>query len=247
MEFNLLHDQFAPVRQSKGLVCCGLDDPDAWTLIDCQDDLIGSEGCMAEVDLKRFLHKVQQLNALVESLDSDPSRRDALVACSDHNQVVQLARLWGYEIGRRWGESYPTEDGWVGSASSDTTGGSEAIDHLLRSAVPTEGTERVRELQRGPGWHLDLIHSCAASSPDGFWYDQEEHEWLTLLRGSARLALQDPDQGLDLSVGDGLYLAPHRRHRVERTDPQPGTLWLALYWEIPDDGGRPAPARITSQ
>ena len=90
-----------------------------------------------------------------------------------------------------------------------------------------------------------ILPSCAASSADGYWYDQDEHEWLTLLRGSARLALQSPEQTIDLSVGDGLYLAPHRRHRVERTDPEPGTLWLALYWETSDEDGRPTPARLT--
>ena len=202
---------------------------------------------MAEADLQRFLHKVHQLNALVASLETDSLRRDALVACSDHNQVVQLARSWGYEIGRRWGDSVPSDDRRPVSASSGVMGGPDGMDPLLRSPTPPEGTERVRQLQCGPGWHLDLIHSCAAVTPSGFWYDQHEHEWLTLLRGSARMALQSPDQSIDLSVGDGLYLPPHRRHRVERTDPEPGTLWLALYWEISEDDERPTPARITSQ
>ena len=202
---------------------------------------------MAEADLQRFLHKVQQLDALVASLETNPQRREALVACSDHNQVVRLARTWGYEIGKRWGESVLSDDPGPGAQSSGSLSSPEGIDPLLRSALPPDGTERVRQLQSGPGWHLDLIHSCAASSADGYWYDQDEHEWLTLLRGSARLALQSPEQTLDLSVGDGLYLAPHRRHRVERTDPEPGTLWLALYWEASDEDGRPTPARITSQ
>ena len=202
---------------------------------------------MPEVDLQLFLHKVQQLNALVASLETNPQRREALVACSDHNQVVRLARTWGYEIGKRWGESPPLQDVLLGSQSSGGMIRPDGIDPLLRSVVPAEGTERVRQLQSGPGWHLDLIHSCASSSVDGFWYDQHEHEWLTLLRGSARLELQSPEQMIDLSVGDGLYLAPHRRHRVERTDPEPGTLWLALYWETSDEGERPTPARMTSQ
>ena len=202
---------------------------------------------MAEADLQRFLHKVEQLDALVASLETNPQRREALIACSDHNQVVRLARTWGYEIGKRWGETVPSEDPEPEAQSSVSLASLNGIDPLLRSAVPPDGTERVRQLQSGPGWHLDLIHSCAASSADGYWYDQDEHEWLTLLRGSARLALQSPEQTIDLSVGDGLYLAPHRRHRVERTDPEPGTLWLALYWEASDEEGRPTPARITSQ
>jgi cupin 2 domain-containing protein len=27
-------------------------------------------------------------------------------------------------------------------------------------------------------------------------------------------------------------IAPHRRHRVTATDPNPGTVWLALFWSV---------------
>ena len=61
--------------------------------------------------------------------------------------------------------------------------------------------------------------------------DQCDHEWVLVLRGSACVALQNPDRIVDLSPGDHLLLSPHQRHRVERTDPDPGTLWLALHWD----------------
>ena len=54
---------------------------------------------------------------------------------------------------------------------------------------------------------------------------------MLVLRGSACVALQNPDRIVDLSQGDHLLLSPHQRHRVERTDPDPGTLWLALHWD----------------
>lgn len=170
---------------------------------------------MAEDDLQRFLHKVQQLNALVSSLEGDPDRRALLAACSDHNAVVKLASEWGYNIGRRWGE-HPV---------------SLADPNNLLSPTTAAAGEEVEELiVSGPGWRLVRIHSNAASSPVGFWYQQNEHEWLTILRGSARLRLADPELCLDLSVGDQVTLPSGRRHRVERTDPDLGTIWLALYW-----------------
>ena len=186
---------------------------------------------MAEADLQRFLHKVQQLNALVTSLDQDPRRRAAFAACADHNQVVQLAQLWGYDIGRRWGDDAVRHEG--ASPRPSFTGGpvgGVSVDPLLREPSPGQGAESIRELQSGRSWRLELIHSCGSSSPSGFWYDQREHEWLTLLRGSAQLEVADPMQTLDLCTGDGLYLPPGRRHRVVRTDCDPGTLWLAFYW-----------------
>ena len=48
--------------------------------------------------------------------------------------------------------------------------------------------------------------------------------------GSARIRCDNPREEIDLSVGDHWFCPPYRRHRVERTDPAPGTLWLALHW-----------------
>ena len=45
---------------------------------------------MSESDLLRFLDKVDQLQQLVRSLDTQPERRDALADCSNHNQVAVL-------------------------------------------------------------------------------------------------------------------------------------------------------------
>ena len=59
---------------------------------------------MSKKDLQRFLNKVQQLQEMVISLEKFPGRRERLEACKDHDQVVNLARSWGYEIGQRWGE-----------------------------------------------------------------------------------------------------------------------------------------------
>ena len=170
---------------------------------------------MAEEDLKRFLYKVEQLNALVSSLEADDERRCLLAACSDHNAVVTLAAEWGYSIGRRWGEEPASATG---------------ANNLLTSTTVLAGEEVEQLLCSGPGWRLVRIHSNGASSPEAFWYEQDENEWLTILKGSARLRLADPDVWVDLSVGDQLTLSSGRRHRVERTDSDPGTIWLALYW-----------------
>ncbi|MFL0731415.1 MAG: Nif11 domain/cupin domain-containing protein [Prochlorococcus sp.] len=182
---------------------------------------------MAEQDLHRFLDKVQQLQKMVHSLEELPERRELLAACSDHNHGVQLARSWGFEIGRRWGELDPVEQ-----LPSET--------NLLARALPPEGQEQHHLLHTGSDWRLELILSCSASSPEGFWYDQTDHEWIVILRGSASLKLKDPDAYVDLSVGDQLHFLPHRLHRVERTDPHPGTIWLALFWTQPKHSDGPS-------
>ena len=59
---------------------------------------------MSKEDLQNFIVKVKQLNALLDSLEKVPSRKAQLEACEDHEQVVSLAKEWGFEIGKRWGE-----------------------------------------------------------------------------------------------------------------------------------------------
>ncbi len=62
---------------------------------------------MSKTDLKNFIIKVNELNALLDSLETVPSRKAKLEACENHDQVVSLAKDWGFEIGKRWGESSP--------------------------------------------------------------------------------------------------------------------------------------------
>ena len=169
-----------------------------------------------EQDLIRFLNKISQLQSLADRVQQDASSREQLAACADHNQVVQLAQSWGFDIGRRWGER-------------DHGPGGEA--NLLSTPCPPPGEEAMQVLASAETWKLLLIASNGYQSPSDEWMDQSDHEWVLVLRGSACVALQDPDRIVDLSPGDHLSLPPHQRHRVERTDPDPGTLWLALHWD----------------
>ncbi len=59
---------------------------------------------MSEEDLKKFEQKVKDLNELVNSLDVFPERRARLASCENHDEVVNLAKSWGFNIGNRWGE-----------------------------------------------------------------------------------------------------------------------------------------------
>ena len=58
---------------------------------------------MSEEDLRKFILKVETLRHLVNSLDELPERRKQLSSCRTHQEVVDLASSWGYEIGRQWG------------------------------------------------------------------------------------------------------------------------------------------------
>jgi cupin 2 domain-containing protein len=86
-------------------------------------------------------------------------------------------------------------------------------------------------LLQTPAFHLERIVSRDHCSPPGFWYDQDENEWVILLKGSAGLRFEGQEGIFVLNPGDYLHIDRHQRHRVEWTDPQQETVWLAVHYK----------------
>ena len=59
---------------------------------------------MSKKDYEKFIYKIDQLNKLIELIDNSPDKYQLIINCKTHNDVVELAKKWGYEIGMRWGE-----------------------------------------------------------------------------------------------------------------------------------------------
>jgi cupin 2 domain-containing protein len=102
--------------------------------------------------------------------------------------------------------------------------------NLLSPLPDATAGEAVEPLLTRPGFRLERIVSLGQASPPGFWYDQAESEWVLLLAGAARLRFADEAEPRLLGPGDWLDIAPHRRHRVDWTDPATPTLWLAVFY-----------------
>ena len=60
---------------------------------------------MSISDLEKFLFKIDQLNLLVELIEKDIPKKEALINCSTHEEVIELTNSWGFQISTRWGES----------------------------------------------------------------------------------------------------------------------------------------------
>jgi cupin 2 domain-containing protein len=86
------------------------------------------------------------------------------------------------------------------------------------------------ELLSRPRLRIEKIVSTGQASPDGFWYDQPQAEWVVLLRGRARLRFEDEVEARSLVSGDVVDITPHRRHRVEWTAADEPTVWLAVHY-----------------
>jgi len=102
--------------------------------------------------------------------------------------------------------------------------------NLLSPLPDAETAERMDALLTRPGLRIERIVSRGQANPSGFWYDQPEAEWVVVLAGAARLRFQDEAEARVLGPGDCLDIAPHRRHRVDWTDPSAATVWLAVFY-----------------
>jgi cupin 2 domain-containing protein len=102
--------------------------------------------------------------------------------------------------------------------------------NLLADLPSAHAGEVAEALASGRCVRIERIVSRGQASPEGFWYDQDEAEFVVLLAGAARLRFADEDAARPLAPGDAVGIAAHRRHRVEWTDPELPTVWLAVFY-----------------
>ena len=102
--------------------------------------------------------------------------------------------------------------------------------NLLGDLPDARAAEIVERLAGGDAVRIERIVSHGQASPDGFWYDQDEAEFVVVLAGAARLEFAD-GAVVALGAGDGVDIAAHRRHRVDWTDPDRPTVWLAVFYK----------------
>ena len=97
-------------------------------------------------------------------------------------------------------------------------------------------SEHVQNLATAPGVRIERIISHGHHSRDGFWYDQDDDEWVLVVRGAARLRFEDGP--VELGPGDHLMIPARKRHRVEWTTPDGPTIWLVVFFRTePRDHG----------
>jgi len=101
----------------------------------------------------------------------------------------------------------------------------------LFSTIPDDFPNELLETVLGAdSVRIERIVSHGHTSPEGFWYDQEQHEWVVVLKGAARLQFDDGDKLVEMGPGDYVNIPAHKRHRVEWTTPDEPTVWLAVHY-----------------
>lgn len=98
--------------------------------------------------------------------------------------------------------------------------------------IPKElDNELFEEILKGNTFRVERIVSRGHASSEDFWYDQNENEWVILLQGSAGLRFAEREDLVVLHSGDYVQIPRHYKHRVEWTDHDQETVWLAVYYK----------------
>jgi cupin 2 domain-containing protein len=101
---------------------------------------------------------------------------------------------------------------------------------LLKNLPASLPEEVIETLCASGTVRIERIISRGQASPAGFWYDQEQDEFVLVLQGRAGLALEGQAEVMVLEPGECLEIKAHVKHRVEWTAPEQETIWLAVYY-----------------
>ena len=102
-------------------------------------------------------------------------------------------------------------------------------DNLFENLPADFSNEVFEDIIRAEGVRIERIVSLGHTSPESGWYDQEEHEWVIVLKGKAVLEFED-GRVYHLSAGDYVNVPAHARHKGAWTDPDNVTIWLAVFY-----------------
>ena len=106
---------------------------------------------------------------------------------------------------------------------------SQIMTSNLLAALPSNlPDELFTTLLEADNLRIERIVSHGHASPEGFWYDQDRHEWVVLLQGAARLSIEGDIK--ELKPGDFINIPFHQKHRVEWTTQDEPTVWLAVFY-----------------
>jgi len=79
---------------------------------------------------------------------------------------------------------------------------------------------------------IERIVSSGQVTPRGEWLVGERREFVVVVTGRARLSFEREAEPITLGPGDWVDISAGLRHRVDWTDPDQPTVWLAVHFKI---------------
>ena len=100
--------------------------------------------------------------------------------------------------------------------------------NIFEEIIIDKNEEKFFEIFRNETIKVEKIVSNGQKSPDNFWYEQEESEFILLLDGFAILEFED--RIIELKKGDCLNIKAMEKHRVKFTSLDEPTIWFAVFY-----------------
>ncbi len=104
------------------------------------------------------------------------------------------------------------------------------VENFLANVGADSGAEEFLTLLENSAAHIGRIVSHGHGSPDGFFYNQPNDEWVMLVRGSATLEYADGAR-IEMRAGDYVTISRHVKHRVASVSDD--AVWLAVHVKYP--------------
>lgn len=96
--------------------------------------------------------------------------------------------------------------------------------------IPEKGKDEVfDELVKDENVLVERIVSEGHISSE--WYDQEENEFCSILRGAADLLFEGKEHPVRMNPGAWVLIPAHAKHKVTWTAPNEPTVWIAVKWK----------------
>ena len=97
----------------------------------------------------------------------------------------------------------------------------------IPAALPQEFFQTLAEKGKV---RIERIVSEGHSTTKGEWCCQAWDEWVLLITGNATLLFESSATAVHLKPGDHLMIPAGCRHRVEWTEPNQSSIWLAVHF-----------------
>lgn len=103
------------------------------------------------------------------------------------------------------------------------------LDNIFSNIKIDKKNEEFLDLLKHENVRIERIISNGQCSPINFWYEQDENEFVLLLKGEAILEFENSE--LILKEGDFINIPSNQKHRVKYTSKEFTTIWLAIFYK----------------
>lgn len=102
----------------------------------------------------------------------------------------------------------------------------KTIFNLFQNIPESSEDELFQTIVESKNIRIERILSYGQKTPEDYWYDQEEEEFVLLLEGEAKIEYENREI-YHLKRGDTLFIKAHQKHKVVYTANP--TIWLAIF------------------